>query len=134
MDRGQLPLTVIEAALGVLVLVGITFAFALGVPAAPTAEAQLDVYAADAATLLANEPPRHADQARVAEMVSSQSAFEREKAALERRVDRVLPPNVLFRIETAYGTAGHRLPDGVPTGTATVTTTEGELTIRVWYA
>lgn len=127
-------MTIIEAALGVLLLVGITFAFALGVPAAPTAEAQLDVYAADAATLLANEPPRHTEQTRVAEFVSSRSAFEREKATLERRVERVLPPNVMFRVETAYGTAGHRLPDGVPTGTATITTTEGEIRIRVWYA
>jgi hypothetical protein len=134
MDRGQLPVTIIEAALGVLLLVGITFAFALGVPAAPTAEAQLDVYAADAATLLANEPPRHTEQPRVAVFVSSRSAFEREKATLERRVERVLPPNVMFRVETAYGTAGHRLPDGVPTGTATITTTEGEIRIRVWYA
>lgn len=134
MDRGQLPLTIIEAALGVLLLVGVTFTFALGVPAAPTKEAQLEIYAADAATLLANEPPGHAEETRLRELISSESAFEREGPELARRVERVLPPNLLFRVETEYGTVGHRLPDGVPTGTATVTTTAGTVTIRVWYA
>jgi hypothetical protein len=134
MDRAQLPLTVIEAALGVLLLVGVTFTFALGVPAAATQETQLDIYAADAATLLANEPPSHAEQTRLRELVSSAETFEREGPELARRVERVLPPNVLFRVETEYGTAGHRLPAGVTTGTATVTTTEGTVTIRVWYA
>lgn len=134
MDRGQLPVTVIEAALGVLLIVSVTFTFVLGVPAAGTSEAQLDAYAADAATILANEPPRHAGQTRLGEVVSSETAFQRESDALERRVERILPPNVLFRVETEYGTVGYPLPDGVPTGTATVTTTGGELTIRVWYA
>lgn len=134
MDRGQLPLTIIEAALGVLLLVGITFTFALGVPAAATEEAQLDIYAADAATLLANEPPRHTEETRLRELISSRSAFEREGPELAWRVKRVLPPNVLFRVETEYGTVGYRLPDNVPTGTATVTTTAGTVTVRVWYA
>lgn len=134
MDRGQLPLVIIEAGLGILLLVGLTFTFALGAPGAATHEAQLDIYAADAATLLANEPPRHAAETRLGELLSSESAFEREKTELTRRVGRVLPPNVLFRIETEYGTVGHRLPDGVPTGTATVTTIGGTVRVRVWYA
>ncbi len=134
MDRGQLPVTVVEAALGVLLVVGVSFTFALGVPAAATGEAQLEVYAADAATLLANEPPRHAGESRLRELVRSDAAFRREGAELAHRVERVLPPNVLFRVETEYGTVGHRLPDSVATGTATVTTTGGTVTIRVWYA
>lgn len=134
MDRGQLPVTVIEAALGLLLLISVTFTFALGVPEAGTAETQLDAYASDAATLLANEPPRHAEQTRLREVLDSESSFEREREALERRVERILPPNVMYRLETEHGTVGHPLPDEVPTGTATVTTTGGTLTIRVWYA
>jgi len=84
--------------------------------------------------LLANEPPRHTEETRLRELVGSEAAFEREGPELERRVERVVPPNVLFRVETEYGTVGHRLPDNVPTGTATVTTTAGTVTIRVWYA
>jgi len=133
MDRGQLPMTVIEAGLGVLLLVAVTFTFAFGVAPPDTSQAQLDTYAADAATLLANEPARHADQTRVDELLASADAFDREKDDLERRIERILPENVLFHVETEYGTAGHPLPDDAPTGTATITSRNGELTLRVWY-
>ncbi|MFB6232801.1 MAG: hypothetical protein ABEH61_00940 [Haloarculaceae archaeon] len=134
MDRGQLPVTLIEAALGVLLLFGVTLTFVAAPPPAGTAEAQLDAYAADAATLLASEPPSHGDQSRLSEMLRSKARFQREADTLERRVERILPANVLYRVETEHGTVGHPPPDGVPMGTATVTTTGGELTIRVWYA
>jgi hypothetical protein len=40
----------------------------------------------------------------------------------------------MFRVETRHGALGHRVPGGVPTGTATATTGRGTVTIRVWYA
>lgn len=129
-----MPLTALEAMVGVLLLAAVTFSFVLGTPAAGTAETQLDAYASDAATILANEPPRHADQSRLREVVSSDSSFEREKESLRRRVTRILPANLMFQIETDHGRVGHPLPDDVPTGTATVTTTQGDVTLRVWYA
>jgi len=136
MRRGQASVTAVEAALGVLLVTSVTFAFALGVPGAgeQRAQAQLDAYAGDAATLLSNEPPRHADRTRLAEVTASPAAFDREKGALERRVDRILPANVMFRVETRHGTVGQPLPSGVPTGEATVTTANGDVTLRVWYA
>lgn len=134
MARGQVPLTVLEATVGVLLLTSVAFTFVLGIPAAGTAETQLDVYASDAATLLANEPPRHEGGTRVREVLASKIAFDREKGALRRRVERILPANLMFRVETEHGSVGHPLPDGVPTGTATVTTATGEATLRVWYA
>jgi len=134
-DRGQASLTVIEAGVGLLLLFAVLFTFALGMPGAERerAQTQLDVYATDAATLLSNESPRHRDQTRLAEVASSPATFDREKADLERRVERILPDNVLFRVETAHGTVGHPLPDDVPTGEATVVTTNGGVTVRVWY-
>jgi hypothetical protein len=134
MDRAQVPMTVVEATLGILLLASVAFTFVLGLPAAQPAEAQLDVYASDAATLLANEPPRHQGQTRLGEIVASADAFDREKDALRRRVERILPENLMFRIETEHGAVGHPLSDGVPTGTATVATAGGDLTLRVWYA
>ena len=136
MGRAQASITAVEAGLGVLLLASVTFGFALGVPDDEPAKqrAQLDTYAADAATLLANEPPRHADQTRLAEVAASADAFARERDALERRVDRILPDNLLFRVETPHGTVGYPLPDGVAVGTATVLTTNGKVTLRVWYA
>lgn len=136
MHRAQASITVVEAGIGVLLLVTIILGFALGVPDGESAETQtqLEAYATDAATLLSNEPPRHTDQTRLAEVVDSAAAFERERDALEQRVDRILPANLLFRVETPYGTVGYRKPDGVQTGAATVVTSNGEVTLRVWYA
>lgn len=136
MRRGQASITVVEAGLGVFLLLTMTFAFALGVPdaGAAKAQAQLDTYAADGATLLSNEPPRHGDQTRLAEVADSQAAFERERAALRQRVDRILPANLLFQLETPQGTVGYQKPDRVRTGSATILTRNGAVTLRVWYA
>ena len=133
-DRGQLSLSVVEVGIGVIFVLAVTMGFALGVPAPDTREAQLDTYAADAATVLSGEPPRHQGATRLAEILRSEDAFERERGALERRVDRILPDNLLFRVETRHGSVGYRKPAGTPVGVASVTTTNGDVTIWVWYA
>jgi hypothetical protein len=136
MSRGQASITAVEAALGVLLVTSVTLAFGLGVPSPDDrrAQAQLDTYASDAATLLSEESPRHGDQTRLTEVTSSAESFKRQRGELERRVDRIVPENVLFRVETPHGTVGQPLPGGVPTGEATVLTANGALTLRVWYA
>jgi len=134
--RGQASITALEAGLGVLLLTSVLFTFALGVSEGEQRqrETQLDTYADDVATLLANEPPRHGEQTRLAEVTASPEAFEREKDELERRIERILPDNLMFRVETAYGTVGHPLPADVSTGETTILTTNGDVTLRVWYA
>lgn len=134
MDRGQLSLPVIEVGVGLVLVIGVLTTFALGVPDADTRDPQLDAYAEDAATVLAGESPRHQGATRLAEIVRSPAAFDREKGALERRVDRILPENLLFRVETPQGAVGYEQPAGVSVGTATVTTAHGDVTIEVWYA
>lgn len=135
MRRGQASITVAEAAVGVLLVASLTFGFALGLPGeGETTQAQLDLYASDATTLLTEEGPRHGEQTRLSEVIASESAFERERAELERRVGRILPANIMFQIETQYGTVGSPLPDAVPTGESTVSTANGAVTLRVWYA
>jgi hypothetical protein len=134
-SRGQVSLPAVEAAVGVLFVVAVAAAFAFGSPAGGIPrEAQLDAYASDAATVLASEPPQHGDSTRLAEVAASAAAFDREAGALERRVDRILPDNLLFRVETPHGTVGHARPSTVPTGVATVPTGSGTVTIWVWYA
>lgn len=133
MGRGQLSLSVIEVGIGVIFVLAVAMGFALGVPTADTREAQLDTYAEDAATVLASEPPRHRGTTRFAEILQSSETFDREKRALERRADRILPDNLLFRVETRHGAVGYRKPAGVPVGAATVTTSNDDATIWVWY-
>ncbi|MFB6127879.1 MAG: hypothetical protein ABEJ79_11380 [Halolamina sp.] len=132
--RGQLSLSVVEAAVGVLFVLGVTASFGLSLPAPSTTEAQLDAYAEDAGTVLATEPPRHADATRLTEVCRSADAFERERGALADRTERVLPDNLLFRIRTPHGTVGFRPPTNAPTGIATAPIPGCDVTIRVWYA
>lgn len=132
--RGQLSLSAVEGAIGVLLVLGALGTFAAGVPTADRDAAALDAMASDAATVLAGENPRHAGATRLAEVARSEDAFERERDALERRVASVLPENVMFAVRTPHGSVGAEPPDGVPVGVATVPTRYGDVTIRVWYA
>lgn len=134
MRRAQLPLSLVEAALGVVLILGVALGFALGTPAPDTQTQQLTAYAEDTATVLATEPPRHQGSTRLHEVVRTESAFEREETALDRRVGRILPENVLYHVATPHGTVGVPRPQGVSTGTATVATGYGTVRITVWYA
>lgn len=137
--RGQLSLSAVEAGIGVLFVLTVAATFGLGLPDAGTTEAQLDAYAEDAATVLANEPPRHAGETRLAEIAGdggpgNATGLEREGAALERRLERILDDNLLYRVEvTGVGAVGHERPAGTPAGSASVLTRNGEVVIRVWY-
>lgn len=132
--RGQLSLSVIEAALGVAFVLAIAVSFGLTLPEPATEEVQLDAYASDTATVLTDESPRHVGESRLTEVTRSPAAFQRERDALRERVGRILGENLLFRIETPHGTVGYATPTGVAVGQATVPTRNGVVVIRVWYA
>lgn len=134
MDRGQVSLSLVEASVGVVLILAVASIFTTGLPAPDTRGAQLDRYATDVGTVLANEPPRHADETRLSEVATSPEAFQREQAAFEGRVTRLVPENLLYRVETPHGWIGYRPPSGVPIGVARVPTPGGLVTIRVWYA
>lgn len=133
-DRGQLSLSVVEAGVGVLFVLAVVAGFGLDVPDTDRRQAQLDAYAADAAAVLAEDPPRHGSTTRVAEVAASPKRFERERAALAHRVDRILPDNLLFRVVTPHGAVGHERPTTAATSSATIRTRHGEVVIWIWYA
>lgn len=132
-DRGQLSLSVVEAGVGVAFLLAVAAGFGASLPAPATDETQLDAYAGDAATVLTETPPRHADRSRLTEVTRSRAAFEREQRALARRVRATLGANLGFRVETPYGVVGDPVPRATATGRATVPTRNGPVVIRVWY-
>lgn len=117
MCRGQLSLSLLEVVIGVVIVFGMVGCVVLGIPA-PTDghNGQLEIYANDVTTLL-----------------SYGNASEGSSESLESRVDRWLPDNLLFRIETPNGPVGHQIPAGVSVGSATVPTVNGDLTVHVWY-
>lgn len=136
--RAQLSVTLIEAIVGAVFVLGVAMFFSLGVPPAGDDTAQLERYASDTVTVLENEPPRHAGETRLTELTRSQSGFDREQDALERRVGLILPDNVLYQVEVSgdgarYGAVGQHRPHGVPVGYAAVTTRHGEVELWVWY-
>jgi hypothetical protein len=132
--RGQVSLSLIEAGVGVVLLLTVTMGFALGLPQPETREPQLDLYAQDTAAVLTGEPPRHQGQTRLGEILDSKASFRRERDALARRVGRIVPDNLMYRVETPHGAVGFQKPADVAVGKATVTTASGDVTIRVWYA
>jgi hypothetical protein len=132
--RGQLSFSIAEAGVGVVLVLAVAMGFAYDLPEPDTRHAQLETYAEDAVTVLAGEPPRHRGATRLAEVARSPETFERERDALERRVDRILLDNLMYRVETPHGVVGFPEPAGVAVGEATVTTVGGDVTVRVWYA
>lgn len=133
MGRAQLSLSAVEAGIGALFVLGVAMAFVAGVPAPDTREPQLDAYASDTLAVLSGDPPRHDGPTRLAEVARSKDAFQRERAALDRRIDRILPDNLMYRLRTPHGSVGYRRPAGVPVGTATTTTVNGDVRVWVWY-
>lgn len=127
-------MALLEAAIGIVLVMGVALGFGLGVAAPDGASAQLDAYAGDALVVLAEDPPRHGNATRLAEVVSDETAFGREADALDRRLDRILPDNLMYRLQTPHGAVGQPFPSGVQTGVARVTTDAGAVDLRVWYA
>lgn len=134
MHRAQLPLSLVEVALGATLILGVALGFTLAAPVPDTRGTQLTAYAEDTATILQTDPARHNGTTRLREVATSQRAFDRESGSLERRVERILPANVLFRVRTPYGSVGTAVPRRTTTGTATVPTGAGTVRIEVWYA
>lgn len=132
-DRAQLSLSVVEAGVGVVLVLAVVAGLALGVPAPNENAAQLEAYASDTASVLAQEPPRHQGSTRLAEITISPAAFARERGALDRRVDALLSDNLLYQVETPHGTVGFPVPSTTTVGAATVTTPYGDVAVRVWY-
>lgn len=134
-DRGQLSLPLAEAAVGVVLIVGVSVAFSVGVPGPGREEAQLERYADDAAAGLADAPVRadHVEGPLVAHALASHTAFVRSRDRLWHRAERLVPATVRIRLLTPYDDLGPPRPSGATTGRARVSTSSGTLTVEVWY-
>jgi len=133
-DRGQLSLSAVEVAVGVLVVFAVTAAFAGGVPDPGRERAQLDRYARDVAAALADEPADGTTGSLLAAASRSPTGFAARSDELERAVDRLRPPGVLVRVETPEGAVGPPRPRGTSLGTVRVATPYGTTTVEAWYA
>jgi len=132
--RGQLATSLVEAAVGALLILSVVAGF-LWVPVeggADSTATALDRTAADTLSVLAAEPPVDGGRNRLSAACRSPSSFAAERDALDRRLHSALPTSVFGRIETPHGTVGPARPTGVPTGSATRTVAGCTVTLRVW--
>lgn len=133
MSRGQLSLSVIEAAIGVALVMGVAAGFTV-VSTGPVASTpQLDTLARDAGTVLASEPVEDSTDSRLATLARTPDAFASVREPTRERLDELLPADVLFRVQTPHGTFGYPQPPTAAVGSSTVPTRYGPVTIRVWY-
>jgi hypothetical protein len=132
-DRGQLATSLVEAAVGALLILSVVAGF-LWVPAggAGGSTTTLDRTADDALAVLAAEPPAGDGRNRLAAACRSPGSFATERDALERRLRAVLPTAVFGRLDTPHGTVGPPQPTGVPAGRETRTVAGCTVTLRVW--
>ena len=131
-DRGQLSMPIVEAAIGVALILAVATVVGLGGPATEDTR-QLDRYAADIMTVLADESPRHGETTRLVEVAASAERFDREAPVLAERIDRLLPDSVVFVVETPHGSVGTAPPATAAAGSETVHTVHGPVTLRVWW-
>jgi len=133
-DRGQLATSLVEAAVGALLILAVVAGF-LWAPAgdhAGSPATTLDRTADDALSVLAAEPPAGSGRGRLAAACRSPGSFATERDALGRRLDAVLPTAVFGRLETPHGTVGPPTPSDAPVGRATRTVAGCTVTLRVW--
>lgn len=131
-DRAQLATPMVEATVGLFLVLAVALGF-VALPVETPAAATLDRTASDALAVLAAEPPAGSGTNRLVAACRSESAFETEADGLDRRLRATLPEPLSYRLATPHGTVGPPPPSGVPAGTATFTTDGCTATLRVWY-
>jgi hypothetical protein len=133
MSRGQLSLSVVEAVLGVVLVMAVAAGFTVVSAGPPASTPQLDTLAHDAATVLDSEPTADGRDSRLTALARSGESFAAVRPSARDRLARLLPADVLFRVRTPHGTFGYPQPPTATVGSATAPTRYGPVTIRVWY-
>jgi hypothetical protein len=133
MRRGQLSLSLVETAVGVVLVLGVAAGFTVGMTGPTSSTPQLDSLARDTTTLLGAEPSDSEESARLVALARSEQSFARERVTASQRVRELLPADVLFRVRTPEGAFGTPRPPTAAVGSATASTRYGPVTVWVWY-
>lgn len=133
-DRAQLSLTLVEAGVGALLILALAAGFGLTDPLSDHRTDTLDRHAADALTLLDRDRPVADGPSRLSAASRSAASFDRERPALDDRLDDLLSTGLRYRLRTPQGSLGDPLPTETPTGRAVLGTRHGDVVLWVWYA
>lgn len=127
-----MSLSVVEAIVGLVVVLAAATTFLVGLPAAGD-EADLTLLAEDGLTVLDATPPAGDGASRLTALARDRSGFVRERSQADARLRALYPAHVRYRLETPYGAVGDPLPPGRPVGEARRHTASATVTLRVWY-
>ncbi|SEK34015.1 DUF7262 family protein [Haloferax larsenii] len=135
-SRGQLSLTVIEAAIATLLVLTVAAGFAL-TPEYPTAtldhsSTPLDEQAHDAAALVA-AAPADGPGTLLGAACASESDFDARAAQLRTVATSGVSPGAFVSIQTDVGKAGTSPPADARVGSASVVVPRCTATLEVWY-
>ncbi|ELZ72946.1 hypothetical protein C457_03256 [Haloferax prahovense DSM 18310] len=131
-DRGQLSLTVVEAAVATLLVLAVAAGFALA-PPAPASEADsLERQATDAASLVA-AVPAGATGTLLGSACASSGDFDARAARLHEVASAGLPSGAFVSLRTDVGSVGRPPPETARVGSATAAVPRCTATVKVWY-
>ncbi|MFC7204507.1 hypothetical protein ACFQJC_13350 [Haloferax namakaokahaiae] len=128
--RGQLSLTVVEAAIATLLILAVTASFAF--TPSPPSESTLDSEAANAAALLTTVPNDGTGTV-LGSACSSEAELDSREDQLRSILASSLPDGAFVYLQTPVGTVGTPPPDSARVGTAPVVVPECSATLEVWY-
>jgi hypothetical protein len=132
-ERGQVSLSVVEAVVGLLVVLAASTTFLVGLPDPGSEAAELRVLAADGLTVLDATPPAEDGASRLTALAHDRSSFVRERSDADAQLRALYPPSVRYRVDTPHGAIGDPLPHTRPIGRARRHVAGGDVTIRVWF-
>lgn len=132
-ERGQLSLSVVEAVVGLLVVLAAATTFVVGLPETGSEGAELTVLASDGVIVLDATPPEGDGVSRLTVLARDRSGYVRERGYARDQLDALYPTGVQYRLETPYGAIGKPLPPRGPIGNARTHTRDGALTLWVWF-
>ena len=135
--RGQLSLSAVEAAIGVTFVLAIATTFAVAPPDPGTGSADLDAYATDVATVLANEGGTgfgdgNATGVPLPAAIATPETFAAEREAVDARADALVPDRLQYHVKTPHGDVGIAPPPGATVGRSALHTRNGRVVVAVW--
>jgi hypothetical protein len=132
-ERAQVSLSVVEAAVGLLVVLAASTTFLVGLPDPGADQAELTVLAADGLAVLDATPPAGEGASRLTVLARDRSGFVRERNETATQLRALYPPTVRYRIETPHGVVGDPRFTRGSVGRARQATPGGRVTLWVWF-
>jgi hypothetical protein len=131
-ERGQVSLSIVEAVVGLVVVLAAATTFLVGLPEAGAGEADLSRLADDGLTVLDSTPPAGDGASRLTALAREPGSFAVERSDADAQLRELYPRRVRYRLETPNGAIGDPLPPARTVGTARRYTPDGDVTLRVW--